>query len=79
MWSRSRNPLGHDESAPGLRVDGPRTPLLSKGVLTVGQRAILDVALGGSPPTLALPSFNQTLMVSAGSNPVTLTEALASL
>ena len=45
---------GHDlcdESAPGLRVDGPRAPLLGTGVLTRGQGAILDAALGGSLPT----------------------------
>ena len=45
---------GHDlcdESAPGPRDDGPRAPLLGTGVMTWGQRAILDVALGGSLPT----------------------------
>ena len=40
-----------DESVPGLRVDGPRAPLLGTGVLTRGQQATLDVALGGSLPT----------------------------
>ena len=39
------NPQGHDESAPGIRVDGPRAPLVGTGVLTRGQRAILDAAL----------------------------------
>ena len=60
---------GHDlcdESAPGLRVDDPRAPLLGTGLLTRGQRAIPDVALGGSQPTPALPALHQTLLVQAG-------------
>ena len=30
------NPQGHDESAPGIRVDGLRAPLVGTGVLTKG-------------------------------------------
>ena len=46
-------------------------------MLTRGQRAIVDVALGGSVPTPALPAFHQTLLVQAGPTPATLDEARA--
>ena len=67
-----------DKSAPGLRVDGPRAPLLGTDVLTRGQRVIFDAALGGSLPTQALPAFQQTLLVQASPTPATLDEARAS-
>ena len=72
------NPQGHDESALGIRVNGPRAPLVGTGVLTKGQRAILDAVLGGLQPNPALPTFHQTLLVQEGPTLATLEEARAS-
>ena len=72
------NPPGHDESAPGIRVNSARAPLVGTGVLSRGQRAILDAALGGLQPTPALPTFHQISMVQASPTPATLDEARAS-
>ena len=45
------------------------------GVLTRRQQAILDVTVGGSQPTPALPHFERTLFVQSGPTPDTIEEA----
>ena len=45
------------------------------GVLTRREQAILDVTVGGSQPTPALPHFERTLFVQSEPNPATVEEA----
>ena len=68
------NPLGHVRGDTA-QVNSLNTLSARTGVLTRRQQAILDVTVGGSRPTPALPHFERTLFVQSGLNPATVEEA----
>ena len=67
------NPSGHVRGDTA-QVHSLDTMSARTGVLTRRQQAILDVTVGGSQPTPALPHFERTLLVQSRPNPTTVEE-----